>query len=40
VVFVLRPPDREFVVVVIALDPEGQFADTLRETYDLDANGM
>ena len=39
-VFVLRPPDREFVVVVIALDPEGQFADTLRETYDLDANGM
>jgi hypothetical protein len=36
-VFVLRPPDQEFVIVVISLDPDGQFADTLRDTYDLPA---
>ena len=33
-VFVLRPEDGEFVVVTIALAKGGQFADTLRETYD------
>ncbi|MFC4447761.1 DUF6663 family protein [Halorussus aquaticus] len=33
-VFVLRPEGREFVVVTIALRKGGQFADTLRETYD------
>ncbi|WP_132058677.1 DUF6663 family protein [Halorussus amylolyticus] len=33
-VFVLRPADGEFVVVTIALRKGGQFADTLRETYD------
>ncbi|WP_232820608.1 DUF6663 family protein [Halorussus litoreus] len=34
-VFVLRPPEEEFVVVTIALRKGGQFADALRETYDL-----
>jgi hypothetical protein len=33
-VFVLRPASREFVVVTIALRKGGQFADTLRETYE------
>ena len=33
-VFVLRPASREFVIVTIALRKGGQFADTLRETYD------
>ncbi|UPW01052.1 hypothetical protein M0R88_02875 [Halorussus gelatinilyticus] len=33
-VFVLRPEGGEFVVVTIALAKGGQFADTLRETYD------
>ncbi|UPV75023.1 hypothetical protein M0R89_02900 [Halorussus limi] len=33
-VFVLRPEGGEFVVVTIALRKGGQFADTLRETYD------
>ncbi|NEU55911.1 hypothetical protein FXF75_03745 [Halorussus sp. MSC15.2] len=33
-VFVLRPEGGEFVVVTIALQKGGQFADTLRETYD------
>ncbi|NHN59757.1 MULTISPECIES: DUF6663 family protein [Halorussus] len=32
--FVLRPADGRFVAVVIALRKGGQFADTLRETYD------
>lgn len=35
-VFVLRPPDQQFVVVVITLEKDGQFATTLRDTYDLD----
>ncbi|MCU4716682.1 DUF6663 family protein [Halapricum hydrolyticum] len=34
--FVLRPADSAFVVVTIALEKGGHFADTLRETYDLD----
>ena len=34
-VFVLRPPDQQFVIVVIALEADGQFATTLRDTYDL-----
>lgn len=33
--FVLRPADGAFVVVTIALEKGGHFADTLRETYDL-----
>lgn len=33
-VFVLRPDDREFVVVTIALRKGGLFAETLRDTYD------
>ena len=33
-VFVLRPASGEFVVVTIALHKGGQFADTLRDTYD------
>jgi hypothetical protein len=33
-VFVLRPPEGEFVVVTIAFRKGGRFADTLRETYD------
>ncbi|MFC7082520.1 DUF6663 family protein [Halorussus caseinilyticus] len=33
-VFVLRPANEQFVVVTIALRKGGQFADTLRETYD------
>lgn len=33
-VFVLRPADEQFVIVTIALRKGGQFADTLRETYD------
>ena len=36
-VFVLRPPDEQFVIVVIAREKGGQFADTLRDTYDLPA---
>jgi len=32
-VFVMRPTDGEFVVVTIAFEKEGHFADTLRETY-------
>lgn len=34
--FVLRPADGAFVVVTIALEKGGHFAETLRETYDLD----
>ena len=34
-VFVLRPESREFVLVTIALRKGGQFADTLRDTYDV-----
>lgn len=34
-VFVLRPKDGQFVVVTIAFQKSGQFADTLRDTYDL-----
>lgn len=34
-VFVLRPPDGEFVVVTITLRKGGQFAETMRETYDV-----
>lgn len=33
-VFVLRSDDEEFVAVTIALAKGGQFANTLRETYD------
>ncbi|SIR10774.1 hypothetical protein SAMN05421858_1449 [Haladaptatus litoreus] len=33
-VFVLRPESETFVIVTIALEKGGQFADTLRETYD------
>ncbi|WP_049970517.1 DUF6663 family protein [Haladaptatus cibarius] len=33
-VFVLRPESGAFVIVIIALEKGGQFADTLRETYD------
>ncbi|WP_435153942.1 DUF6663 family protein [Haladaptatus sp. DFWS20] len=33
-VFVLRPANEEFVIVTIALKKGGQFAETLRETYD------
>jgi hypothetical protein len=33
-VFTLRPADGRFVVVTIALRKGGQFADTLRDTYD------
>ena len=33
-VFVLRPADGRFVVVTITLRKGGQFADTLRDTYD------
>ncbi|WP_321112228.1 DUF6663 family protein [Halorussus salinisoli] len=33
-VFVLRPADEQFVAVTITLRKGGQFADTLRETYD------
>ncbi|MFC4549922.1 MULTISPECIES: DUF6663 family protein [Halorussus] len=33
-VFVLRPADGRYVVVTIALRKGGQFADTLRDTYD------
>ncbi|ELK54343.1 hypothetical protein D320_10514, partial [Haloferax sp. BAB-2207] len=32
-VFVLRPLDEEFVLVAIALDREGLFARTMRDTY-------
>lgn len=32
-VFVLRPADGEFVVVTIAFEKGGHFAETLRETY-------
>jgi hypothetical protein len=32
--FVLRPPSREFVAVTITLRKGGQFADTVRDTYD------
>lgn len=34
-VLVLRPADGEFVVVTITLNKGGQFADTMRETYDV-----
>ena len=34
--FVLRPADGTYIVVTIALKKEGNFAETLRETYDLD----
>lgn len=37
--FVLRPPDQGFLVVVIAREKGGQFAETVRETYDLPAPG-
>ncbi|WP_276300967.1 DUF6663 family protein [Halorussus lipolyticus] len=33
-VFVLRPASKEFVIVTITLRKSGQFADTLRETYE------
>ncbi|WP_134669572.1 DUF6663 family protein [Halorussus marinus] len=33
-VFVLRPAGGEFVIVTIALRKDGQFAETLRDTYD------
>lgn len=33
--FVLRPPEQAFVIVVVALAKGGQFAGTLRDTYDL-----
>jgi hypothetical protein len=33
-VFVLRPRDEPFVPVVIAADRNGQFATTMRDTYD------
>ncbi|GKZ12788.1 DUF6663 family protein [Haladaptatus sp. T7] len=33
-VFVLRPADGTYVVVTIALRKGGQFAETLRDTYD------
>ncbi|MUV89402.1 hypothetical protein GJ629_05400 [Halapricum sp. CBA1109] len=36
-VFVLRPPDEQFVVVVVAREKGGQFASTLRDTYDCPA---
>jgi hypothetical protein len=32
-VFVLRPVDGAYVVVTIALTPDGQFARTIRDTY-------
>jgi hypothetical protein len=32
--FVLRPPNTEFVIVTIAFEKGGRFADTIRETYD------
>lgn len=32
-VFVLRPLDEEFVLVAIAFDRDGLFAETMRETY-------
>lgn len=35
-VFVLRPADGEFVVVTIALEKGGHFAETIRETYACD----
>jgi len=34
--FVLRPVDGDFVIVTITLEKGGHFAETLRETYDLD----
>lgn len=34
-VFVLSPPDGSYVVVTITLTKEGQFANTIRDTYDL-----
>lgn len=37
-VFVVSPDD-PFVIVTIALDPDGLFADTMRETYDLPGAG-
>ncbi len=33
-VFVLRPPTDEFVIVTIAFEKGGRFADTIRDTYD------
>ena len=33
-VFVLRPPTEEFVIVVIAFEKGGRFAETIRDTYD------
>lgn len=33
-VFALRPPDAAFVVVVVTLRKGGQFANTIRDTYD------
>ncbi|WP_459194994.1 DUF6663 family protein [Halosimplex sp. J119] len=35
--FVLRPTNGAFTVVTIALDKDGRFAETLRETYERDA---
>jgi hypothetical protein len=35
-VFVLRPSDGAFVVVTIALEKDGHFAETIRETYGCD----
>ena len=32
-VFVIRPVEEPFVLVVLALDAEGLFADTVRDTY-------
>lgn len=34
-VFVLRPADGEFVIVVICLVKGGQYAGTIRDTYDV-----
>lgn len=33
--FIFRPPDKEFVIVVVTLEKGGHFAETLRDTYGL-----
>ncbi len=33
-VFVLRPADESFVLVVLAIERDGLFAETIRDTYD------
>jgi hypothetical protein len=35
-VFVLRPLDEPFVLVVLAIERDGLFAETIRDTYDVD----